>query len=264
MTPPQRSKAAVGAVPEVQPSRSRAEPSLARLGLLPLAAFVIVVARYGFGASFTLAMAAGAPLVLLFAVAPVLAARSRRRFERGLGMALARGQGGELEALLRAARAFRWFGSPGEVAEKEGLVASEAGDHARAKEAYARAAEGWRGPAPMAVELGFAHACFELGEDAKAVTSYRRVLAWEPTMRLARERIAQALLRAGLDGEGEAHGWLEGLEEPANEEAAHRFRMLRAAAARSAGEKGEAKRWLKKAGKPRDEEARALRALARD
>ncbi|MEM9072651.1 MAG: tetratricopeptide repeat protein [Myxococcota bacterium] len=229
--------------------------------LLPLSFAVIFGVRYGLGTSLTLAFAVAAPLVLLFAVAPLLAARSRRRFERVLATALAAGDTELLEIAWRRARAFRWFGWPTEVLETKGLVATTLGDVEGARGAYQLAREAHGGVGSLGVELGLGDACYQLGDDPAAIEALRRVVTEDPTHHRARRQLAHALLRSGAD-EGEALELLETCPE-ADGKGAHLDRMLRAAAYASVGDKESAKRWRKRAGKAKTPEAEALAALSK-
>lgn len=256
---PQR-QATVGPVDETRPA-SAFEPGLGRTVLLPLGFAVAFATRYGLGTSMTVAVGAAAPLIVLFAAAPALAAASARRFEGALASALATGDAPRLQAAWAQARLFRWFGPAAAVAEKRGLVAAVAGDPLAARRAYGEARAAHGAHAPLGVELGYGDACYALGDDAEATKAYRRVLAIDPTLHRVRRALAHALLRHGPAAD--AAEVLASCPEPPDPTEAHHYRLLRAAAYRAAGDPEAAKRWKKKAGRPRDDLARELAALGR-
>lgn len=255
----QREAVSVEAAPERASEPGRADPSLARAGLLPLAFGVVFAVRYGFSTSLTIAMAAAAPLILLFVVSPLLAARSQSRFDQVIAGALAMGKPGLLERAWSRARLFRVFGAPGEVWERRGLIASVQGEHASARDAYAKAKKCYERTGPISVELGLADSCFELGEHLDAVAGYEQVLRWDPTLHRARRNLGFALVALGRAEE--ALPWLEGCPEPGGD--AHHYRLLRAAVYAAIGKHKQAREWRKKAGKPRDERAKELAKLSR-
>lgn len=249
----------VEAAPERAAEPGRADPSLARAGLLPVAFAVVFGVRYGMGTSLTIAMAAAAPLILLFVVSPLLAARSQRSFDQVVAAALATGKPSLLERAWKRAWLFRIFGSPGEVHERRGLIASANEDWAEARDAYVAAKKSYERVAPISVMFGWADACFELEEYADAAEGYEQVLRWDPTLHRARRNLGFALV--ALDRIEDAEPWLEGCPEPGND--AHHYRLLRAAVYATVGKRKEAREWRKKAGKPRDDRAKELAALSR-
>lgn len=258
MSQAQREAVSVEAAPERASEPGRADPSLARAGLLPLAFAVVFGVRYGLSTSLGVAMGVAAPLIVLFALSPWLAARSQRRFDQVIAGALAMGKPALLERAWSRAWLFRVFGAPGEVWERRGLIESVRGEHASARDAYGRAKKSYERVAPISVELGLADACFELGEHLDAVAGYERVLRWDPTLHRARRNLGFAL--AALDRIEDAEPWLEGCPEPSD---AHHYRLLRAAVYAAVGKRKQAREWRKKAGKPRDEQAKALAKLSR-
>jgi len=248
--------AAVQAVSE--PRRAGfAEPSLARLALLPVAAVVIVATRFLFATSMTVAMAVGAPLVLAFVLTPVWASAAVKRFDRNLVTRFVQGDLEGARTLFRKARMMRWFAAPAVVAERRGRIEAEAGEPEAARTAFEEARDAYRGRPPVGVMLGLGDAAYMLEDDDVAIDAYQDVLAWDPTMNRVRVALAHSLIRSARAGE--ALRWLEGMPEPTRE--VQRYRLLRAIAHDAAGEEDAARAWRKKAGTPKSPEAKTLRAM---
>ena len=140
------------------------------------------------GLAFFLAVAGAAPLVAAFLlaapfavlalVAPLWARRSIRRFDVDQVKLLSRGATHALLPRLRRAWGMRLFASRDLLAEREGRVALESGQHRRARRAFAVALSSWHDEdrAPLSVRLGYAHACYALGDHAEARWVYSRLL----------------------------------------------------------------------------------------
>lgn len=179
------------------------EPPALRASLVPAALVVVFVAFYAVRVPFGWAVAASAPLVLLFLVAPAWAARSVQAFDRDAVLALSRGQRDQLPALYRRALGMRLFAPVGVRAERRGLVASESGDREGALVAYREAAEAWRragGTAPVSVWFGLAGAAEALGRWPDAAEALRVLAKHDAAVPGLSDRLARAESRLGASG----------------------------------------------------------------
>lgn len=249
------------AVAAVAPPRRRGgpEPSLTRLGLLPLGVLAAAFARFAFAAPFAVAVLVSAPFVALFAIAPWLSRRALTRFDRDSVLLLATGRGKELWALYRRSRALRFFAPPAEIAARRGFVCSETGDPEGALTAYRDALDGSGGTASLGVQLGYAHACFACEDDVGAIAGYRDVLATGSALPRVSLSLARSLLRFGEPAD-EAILVLTDVDADAGNAADQRQARLTFALAHArAGDHSEAARWLERAGKLFEDDEKTLR-----
>jgi len=187
--------------------RDKAEPRLrrpgipaqavARAGLIPLSIATCFVLYYVAHVPFGGVVLASLPFLLLFTIAPRWAKASTASFDRDVLGLLAQKKFDALRARYGRAVGMRGFGPPALAAERRGMVALESGDAQGARSAYQKAIDGYDdGDPPVAVELGFAHACFALGEDEDAIRVYRHVLARAGSLPNVQKNLDTALARS--------------------------------------------------------------------
>jgi hypothetical protein len=137
------------------------------------------------------------PMGLLFALAPRWAARSVASFDRDLVRLLATGQRAALRRRYAYALGMRLFSPPAVSAERRAVVAAENGLPREAKAGYLVALHSYGKPAPLRVLLGYAHACYSLGDDTQAISTYRELLEHAGALPGVRRNLAHALVRRG-------------------------------------------------------------------
>ena len=142
---------------------------------------------------FALAM----PMGGLFALAPSWAARSVASFDRDLVRLLASGQRAALRRRYGLALGMRLFSPPAVSAERRAVVAAENGLMREAKAGYMVALDAHGKRAPLRVLLGYAHACYSLGDDVHAIATYRELLDHAGALPGVRRNLAHALVRRG-------------------------------------------------------------------
>jgi tetratricopeptide (TPR) repeat protein len=174
-----------------------AQPSVVRAALIPLSITTCFLLYYGVGVPFWAVLLASLPFMIGFSAAPKWAGASTRAFDRDALGLLA---GKKYEALrTRYGRALgmRLFGPPAIAAERRGMIALESGDSASARASYQKAIDAYDdGEPPVSVQLGYAHACFALGDDDEAIRVYREVIARAGSLPKVQENLDRALARA--------------------------------------------------------------------
>ncbi|HMI90242.1 MAG TPA: hypothetical protein VK509_02710, partial [Polyangiales bacterium] len=91
----------------------------------------------------------------------------------------------------------RLFSPPAVSAERRAVVAAENGLPREAKAGYLVALDSYGKRAPLRVLLGYAHACYSLGDDAHAISTYRELLEHAGALPGVRRNLAHALVRRG-------------------------------------------------------------------
>src|SRR5262245_14128651 len=140
----------------------------AREMLLPLTLAVCFILYYMAQAPFWLVVVVAVPMLVLYALAPALAASSVERFARDLGRLLSTGRREALRSRYAWALGMRWFAPPAVSAERRAVVAAENGQAQEARAGYRVALEQYGRRAPLRVLLGYAHACYATADDAEA------------------------------------------------------------------------------------------------
>jgi hypothetical protein len=167
--------------------------------LLP-ATLVACFALYYFARQpFAVVLACALPMLLLYALAPLWAARSLARFDRDSVRLLAAGDPAALRARYRSALGMRLFSPAAQLSERNAMVLLESGQTLQARAAYRDALSELGSGASARVLLGHAHASFATGDDAAAISSYRRVLATVGALPGVERKLACALVRHGED-----------------------------------------------------------------
>jgi predicted Zn-dependent protease len=166
--------------------------------LLPLTVLGCFAVYYLAEQPFWVVVVCAAPMLLLYALAPLWAARSLASFDRDAVRLLAARRPDALRRRYARALGLRLFAIPALRAERKALVYAECGDAATAREAYREALEEHQGGAPpLRVMVGFAHASFQLGDDARAIGMYRKILAGAPALPGVERNLAHAMVRCG-------------------------------------------------------------------
>jgi hypothetical protein len=197
------------------------------------------------------------PMLTLYALAPLWAARSLASFDRDTVRCLAARDPGALRARYRRALGLRLFAPPALRAERRAMVLLEAGDAAGARAAYCEVLDELGPAAPPRVVLGCAHASFATGDDAGAISLYRRVLGSVGALPGVERKLAHALIRRGEDLRG-ALALLERTERELEAGQRDELALLRALAFAKLGEPERARALLAQLGS--DAEGSALRA----
>lgn len=220
-------------------------PSLVRHALIPASLVVCFWLVYGLRVAPWWVAVVGVPVVLLYVAAPRIGRRSLARFDKEAVRRLSRGEPGALRRLFARSWGMRLFAPPALVAERQGLVEAQTGHHPEARAAYGRALELYpEGAAPVAVELGVAHASYAMGDDRAAILHYRRVLKGSGSFPRVAANLAHALARRGEDLKD-----AEALAEQALAEGGHddaRLCLVRAFVHAVRGQRGPARKLLKK------------------
>jgi hypothetical protein len=148
---------------------------------------------------FGVVLACSLPMLLLYALSPLWAARSLARFDRDSVRLLAAHDPAKLRARYRRALGMRWFAAPGLRAERKAMVLLECGEPRAASHAYREAIDELGALAPPRVILGYAHASFAIGDDGAAISMYQRVIDELGALPGVERKLAHALVRAGRD-----------------------------------------------------------------
>lgn len=144
-------------------------------------------------------LCAALPLLVLYAAAPLWAARSVAAFDRDSVRMLATRDPQRLKRRYQRALGMRLFAAPGQVAERRAMVLLECGAARAAQAAFSEALEELGTRAPDRVVLGAAHASFAAHDYANAIALYRRVLRGVGALPGVERKLAQALVRHGED-----------------------------------------------------------------
>jgi tetratricopeptide (TPR) repeat protein len=139
------------------------------------------------------------PFMVVYALAPLWAARSLAAFDKDSVRILAQRNPAALKARYSRAVGMRLFAPPGELAERKAMVMLESGAFRAAQAAFLEALEELGTSAPDRVVLGAAHASFAAGDHAGAIVLYRRVLQGVGALPGVERKLALALVRHGED-----------------------------------------------------------------
>jgi len=186
------------AVPD--PTPQGPAPSIIRAALVPASIVLCFLLYYMARLPLPVVIAIAVPFMLLFIWAPAWARASVASFDRDAVRLLSTNRREALEARLRRAFGMRIFAPPAIVAERRGLVASESGRAAVARDAYRVAKQAYGAAPPVSVVLGYAHACYELGDNDDAIDAYRHVLRTAGPLPRVQRNLAEALMRRGGTG----------------------------------------------------------------
>ena len=165
--------------------------------LLPLTVLVCFVLYYVLELDGWVVVAAAAPMLLVYGLAPMWAERSAASFDRDLVRLLSTGRRGSLPGRYARALGMRLFAPPAVSAERRAVVAAENGLPREARASYRVALHEHAGMAPLRVLLGYAHACYELRDDGEAIRAYRDLLLQTTALPGVRRNLAHALVRRG-------------------------------------------------------------------
>jgi hypothetical protein len=195
---------------------------------------------YYFGEQpFSIVVACAVPMMVLYALAPLWAARSLASFDRDSVSLLAARDPSRLRVRYRRAIGLRLFAPPALRAERRAMMLLECGDARGAREAYREVLEELGPAAPPRVVLGHAHASFATGDDVSAIALYRRVLEGVGVLPGVERKLAHALIRRGEDLP-EALAMLERTEREVEPGQRDELGLLRALAWAKLGERGRA------------------------
>lgn len=179
------------------PKPGIAAPAVARAALIPLSISTCFVLYYVAHVPFWVVALTSLPFLLAFALAPKWAAASTAAFDRDKVALLMTKSHDKLRRRYARAVGMRVFGPPAIAAERRGLIALEGGDAGAARVAYKKAIDGYDdGEPPLSVQLGYAHACFETGEDEEAIRHYRDVLRRAGSLPKVQENLDRAIARS--------------------------------------------------------------------
>ena len=148
---------------------------------------------------FWVVLCAAAPMLVLYALSPLWAARSVAAFDRDSVRMLAARDPSRLKRRYQRALGMRLFAAPGQVAERKAMVLLECGAARAAQAAFAEALEELGTRAPDRVLLGAAHASFAARDYPSAIALYRRVLGGVGALPGVERKLALALVRHGED-----------------------------------------------------------------
>lgn len=243
---------------------SQPDPPLLRSLLVPLSIMTAFLLFYGARLPFGVVVASTVPFIALFVLAPRIGRASMTRFDRDRIMLLATDRQSELEARLRAAIGMRLFAPPALVHERRGMVASETGRHTEAQLAYRRAIEAWDGDAPSGVLLGYADACYALGDDAEAAEMYRRLLGATASLPRVKRNLAHALARSGEELDEAIALARDAYGEATSPEARTELKLILALAYAHRADRDKARAAMREAGVVEGETAEALRDEVRE
>jgi tetratricopeptide (TPR) repeat protein len=204
-------------------------------------------------------VACAAPMLVLYALAPLWAASSLARFDRdSVGLLAARAPG-RLLSRYRWALGMRLFSPPALLAERKAMVLLECGDARGARVAYSEALEELGAAAPARVVLGQAHASFATGDDVTAIAMYRRVLDSVGALPGVERKLGHALVRQGEDLQDALALLTRAQREVSDEAQRAELLLLRALAFAKLGEAARARELLAQAN-GESEAVAALRA----
>jgi tetratricopeptide (TPR) repeat protein len=140
-----------------------------------------------------------APIVVVYALAPLWAARSLAAFDRDSVRILAQRDPAQLKARYARALGMRLFAPAGELAERKAMVMLECGAFRAAQAAFREALDELGSAASDRVLVGAAHASFAVADHANAIVLYRRVLKGVGALPGVERKLALALVRHGED-----------------------------------------------------------------
>jgi len=227
--------------------KAEPDPPLSRAALLPVALLLVFGLHFAAAVPFGWAVAASLPLVALFIFAPAWVRRSAAAFDRDAIRLLAGGRSTDLVDRYGRSLGLRLFGPVALRAARQGMVAAETGDAEAARLHFARAHDGWEDPkdVPFAVTVGWAHACYGVGDDTEAIAAYRKVLDERGALPRVRKNLAHSLIRRG-DAIRDALSVLDQADVEASDPTEKaELGLLRAWALSDLGQKKKAARLLK-------------------
>jgi tetratricopeptide (TPR) repeat protein len=226
--------------------------------LLPVTVLGCFALYYLAEQPFWFVLTCAVPMLILYAVAPLWAARSMVSFDRDAVGLLAARRSDALRFRYARALGLRLFGVPALRAERKAMVLAESGDARGAREAYREALEEHADRAPLRVMLGFAHASFALRDDPRAISMYRKLLVNAPSLPGVERNLAHALVRQGEDLQ-DALGMLARAEREALDDIQkQQVKLLRALAHAKLGEHARAHELLAQS-EPSHEQTAELR-----
>jgi len=235
------------AAPYAPPPMSAEPPSsLTRHALIPASIAVCFTLVYGVEAPPWSVLAVGAPVVLLYLLAPGIGRASMARFDRDAVRLLSTGQRRRLPGRYARALGMRLFAPPAKVAERRGLVHAETDAPGPARAAYREALDAYpEDAAPVGVLLGLAHAAYALGDDPDAIARYRAVWRRSKTFPRVARNLAHALARRGEELK-EAEELAERALADAPEPPPADLLLVRALVHARRGQRGPARKLLKR------------------
>ena len=167
--------------------------------LLPAMVVLSFVLYYFAEQPMSVVFMVAAPFVVLYALAPLWAARSLAAFDRDSVRILAQRAPARLKARYASALGMRLFAPPAQLAERKAMVMLECGAFRAAQAAFREALEELGPRASDRVVLGAAHASFAAGDHGNAIVLYRRVLKGVGALPGVERKLALALVRHGED-----------------------------------------------------------------
>jgi hypothetical protein len=196
-SPPER--VALEPEPRAEPARDLERCSPFAMTLLGAAALAATLFGAVVTASLWTTLAIGAPSLFAIAGASLWARLSTAAFDRARVPLLAAGANEALARRAKRAWGMRLFAARDVLAERLGCVALAMGDARRARRELARVLAAWddEDGAPFAARLGYAHACYALGDDVEASWAYQRLLEREGALPRVAVNLAHSLLRGG-------------------------------------------------------------------
>lgn len=179
------------------PTQSGLRFAGARELLLPITVLVCFGLYYGAEVpSWAVALVA-VPMLVLYALAPRWAARSVVSFDRDLVHLLSTGRRQALPGRYARAFGMRIFSAAGVSAERRAIVAAENADPREAQSSYRVALHAYDAHPPLQVLLGYANACYALGDDTEAIRVYRELQTSAESLPGVRRNLVHALVRSG-------------------------------------------------------------------
>jgi tetratricopeptide (TPR) repeat protein len=207
---------------------------------------------------FWVVLLCAVPMLILYAVAPLWAAKSMASFDREAIDLLSARQSDALRWRYTRALGLRLFGLPALRAERKAMVLAECGDARGARAAYQEALEEHADRAPLRVMLGLAHSCFTLGDDSRAIAMYRKLLVSAPSLPGVERNLAHALVRQGEDLQDALAMLARAEREPLDDVQKQQIKLLRGLAHAKLGEHARAHEFLAQAD-PSQEQTAELR-----
>ncbi|HKP64490.1 MAG TPA: hypothetical protein VJV78_47460 [Polyangiales bacterium] len=227
--------------------------------LLPVSVLGCFALYYLAEQPFWVVLVCAVPMLVLYAMAPLWAAKSMASFDRDAVDLLAARKSDELRRRYARALGLRLFGVPALRAERKAMVLAECGDARGAREAYREALEEHAERAPLRVMLGFAHSSFTLGDDVRAIAMYKKLLASAPSLPGVERNLAHALVRQGEDLQVALSMLARAEREPLDEVQKQQLKLLRGLAHAKLGDHTRAQQLLAEADSSHEQTA-ALRS----
>lgn len=229
--------------------------------LLPTTVFGCFALYYLAEQPFWLVMTCAVPMLCLYALAPLWAARSMAAFDRDSVRLLASRAPARLRSRYARSLGMRLFAPAGAVAERKGMMLLECGSVHAAREAYREALDEFGPAAAERVVLGAAHASFAAGEDADAIVLYRRVLERVGALPGVERKLAHALIRHGEDLEDALQLLDRSESPPIDPETKRELCLLRALAHAKLGRTSLAREFFARVDAPHGRESTSVQSL---